>query len=482
MASYGFGGRGRGTPRSLVVPDGMIPNPEHQRFLSQEQCRALADRVFDMTSGGGNTSINIGSFWHGNVRWGRNAINTAGDTEETNLLVTRVVRGAGGSSKTNASDDATLRATEARAEAMATWMPESPDENPVSYPDPPQVMHPHLQPTLWFEGTYNLTADARAAALTPLLDAVQDAGFTTSGYAQIGADGTSVVRSAPNPVFRYYPRTTAQFSLTVRDPKSAGSGWAGIDYNDWTRIDVAALGRIALDKCRASRNPVAIEPGRYMAILEPQAVCDLFMPVIALLDRQSAERGSGPFANDDGTSKIGERVLDERITVGVDPMDPDAGFVPFDDGGEPYRAVNWIEHGVLKALSYSRRYAITRLQTDFALPNPGACRMSGGTASIDDMITTTQRGVLVTRFSGVQLIDQRSVLVSAQTRDGLWLIEHGKISKPIKNFRIAESPLFALNNVEQLGVPQRVFHPSAPVIVPPVKVRDFSFAGLMDAV
>jgi predicted Zn-dependent protease len=98
------------------------------------------------------------------------------------------------------------------------------------------------------------------------------------------------------------------------------------------------------------------------------------------------------------------------------------------------------------------------------------------------MIQTTKRGLLVTRFSGVQAIDDKSVLYTGYTRDGLWLVENGKISKPVKNFRFTESPLFAFNQVEQLGVPQRVFHPEAPIVVPPAKVRDFSFTSLADAV
>jgi predicted Zn-dependent protease len=108
--------------------------------------------------------------------------------------------------------------------------------------------------------------------------------------------------------------------------------------------------------------------------------------------------------------------------------------------------------------------------------------MSGGTTTVEEMIQTTKRGLLVTRFSNMELIDDQSVLVSGYTRDGLWLVENGQISKPVKNFRFTESPLFVFNQVEQLGVPQRIFHPTAPIVVPPVKVRDFSFTSLADAV
>jgi predicted Zn-dependent protease len=108
--------------------------------------------------------------------------------------------------------------------------------------------------------------------------------------------------------------------------------------------------------------------------------------------------------------------------------------------------------------------------------------MSGGTTTIDEMIATTKRGIRVTRFWGAGVIDDRSLLCTGLTRDGLWLIENGKITKPIKNFRFTESPLFVLNNLDALGVPQRVFSPSAPVVVPPIKAHEFSFTSLSSAV
>jgi predicted Zn-dependent protease len=460
----------------------LAPDPAGQRFLSQDQCRALADRVFAMASGSGLTVLGVHSRWTGNLRWARTVVNTGGDVQETTLDVDRSIRGARGSATGNALDDAALRDMVTRAEDITQWIDQAPDQYPVPYPDPPQVVHPHTQPHIWFEDTYDAGADVRARVLEPVMDAVRAAGFLASGYLQVGAEGASVVRSQPNPLFRYYPYTTAQFSITVRDAAHAGSGWAGIDFNAWSRIDPIELGQIAIDKCAKSRNPVAVEPGRYTAILEPQAVCDFFSIVVGSLDRVTAEQGLGPFAGEDGFSKIGEKVLDTRLTIGADPMDPECGFVPFDGDGEPFTNVEWIANGVLKELSYSRGYAISRLQKDWALPNPRAWRMSGGTTSLDEMIASTERGVLVTRFSGLVTLDQTTLLMHGETRDGLWLIEHGKIAKAIKNFRITESPLFAFNNLEQLGVPQRTFHPSAPVVCPPAKVRDFSFTGLMDAV
>jgi predicted Zn-dependent protease len=269
----------------------------------------------------------------------------------------------------------------------------------------------------------------------------------------------------------------------VRDPKGTGSGWAGVDWNDWTRIDAAKLSAVALDKCLKSRNPVAVEPGRYTTILEPQAVCDLFSLVMQYLSRMQAEKGIPPFNGPQkGTTKLGQQVFDERITVTADPMDPDLGFPPFSLSGEVYHPVHWFDHGILTNLSYDRWYGVTQLGLNTGLPNSYAFRMGGGTTTIDEMIATTKRGIVVTRLSNIRLVDPNSLLYTGYTRDGLWLVENGTISRPIKNFKFTESPMFVFNSVDQLGPPVRVFHPGAPAIVPPVKVRDFSFTALADAI
>jgi predicted Zn-dependent protease len=457
----------------------LFDRPADSRFLSSEECQALANRIFAMATGGGDTRVTVASYWAGGIRWGRNDINSGGDTRRSDIGISRSIRGARGTATANAVDEALLRTTVQRAEHLVTFSAESPDD----YPDTPPVTHPCASPKIWFDGTPAVDATTRASIAAAAITPAESNDLVSAGYIQVGAQGYAVAGN--DGLFRYYPFTTAQYSVTVRDQKGTGSGWAGVDFNDWARVDAAKLSHIALDKCLRSRNPVAVEPGRYTAILEPQAVCDLFAPIFdRAMDRQMAEMGMGPFAdpNRPGFSKIGQRVLDPRLTVSADPMDPDCGFVPFDWNGEPYLPTKWFDQGVLRELSYYRYYGLTRLGKDFALPNSRAFRMSGGTATIEEMIAGTRRGILVTRFNNLQVIDFPSMLMQGNTRDGLWLIEHGKISKTIKNFRVTESPLFVLNNVEQLGIPQRVYRPGAPAVCPPVMSRDFSFTGLMDAV
>jgi predicted Zn-dependent protease len=184
-------------------------------------------------------------------------------------------------------------------------------------------------------------------------------------------------------------------------------------------------------------------------------------------------------------SKLGLKVVDERITISHDPADPELGILP--EPGMP--PVTWIDHGVLTNLAYDREYALSYLNRNDPVRGLTGYRMSGGDTSVDDMIRTTKRGLLVTRFSNVGVLDRASLLSTGLTRDGLWLIENGQITKAVKNFRFTESPLFVLNSLEQLGPPERVFRRTSnpggmltPAIVPPLKARDFSFTSTIDAI
>lgn len=448
-----------------------------QRFMTREECRALADKIFAMSEGGGHTSVAINTFWRANIRWGRSRIRSGGDLQETAITVSRNIRGAGAAASTNKLDDESLLDCVRRAEALIIHR----SENPEQYPDTPPEELEHSQPQIWSDSTYSLNFENLADTAVESMEPADKLEFLAAGYVAVRGIGHAVLNTSG--LFRYYPYTTAEFSMTARNKKGTGSGWAGVDFNEWERIDTKKLAAIAVEKCEKSQNPFRVEPGRYTAILEPQAVSDMFSPILdRAMDRVMAENGIGPFAAGGGNSKIGQQLLDNRLTISADPMDPDCGFVPFDWAGEPYKKVNWFENGVLKELSYSRSYGLRNLNIDAALPNSRAYRMSGGSTTIEEMVAGTERGIYVTRFNSLQLFDLNTMLLSGNTRDGLWLIEKGKISRPIQNFRITESPLFILNNLVQFGAPERVYRPSAPAVVPPVKVNDFSFTSMMDAV
>ncbi len=471
------------------LASGMYPisstawSPE-ERFLSREACAALAKRVIGMTTGGGHTQVVLNSSWTGNVRWARNRISTCGDVRNDDLGIIREINGADPETQVqlNMIDDAALEAAVRRAERVLQFMPEQAGSLlEVEYTEQ------HLNPTIWSEATYQLEAEARAEVARTLCAKAEQAGLVAAGYVQVGATGKAVMNSRGRAL--YYPYTDAQYSVTVRDPHGTGSGWAGVSHWDWGKIDTAALTERAIEKCLASRNPVALEPGRYTTILEPQAAFQLIGIVFdGRIDREMNEKQNPPFEifqRIPYVSRIGEVVMDERLTVEMDPMDPELAHVPFvydENGGshvDVYHPARWIHRGVLEQLAYHQAYALQKLNKSTGLPTLGAFRLRSEVppVSLEEMIATTPRGIRVTHFD-------QFVYGQGYTRDGLWLIENGKISKPIKNFRVQEDgfQLLQPTRLEQIGMPERVFSPGVPVLVPPLKVKDFNFTQLADAV
>jgi predicted Zn-dependent protease len=462
-------------------------------------------RLVAVGRGGGDTVLQIASTWQGNVRWARNQAHTSGESRDNKIVITRSVRGAEGRVVINETTTEALVAAARQAERIALLHLEQPQRNDLvaRLPLEPGM----LAPSLFSDATYQLDADRRAEAATTLARTAAQARMLSAGDIKVMARSLATFDTRGRQL--YFQYTHAEYRVTVRDAAGTGSGWAGVDWYDWNKIDGAMLTNRALDKCLNSQHPVRLEPGRYTTILEPQAVGDfvgcLFgdwsAPMGLFQNIYEMTGGRGPFnkvLRPIPYTVLGEKVMDERITITTDPMDPDLGFPPFDlntsNGVDlftvpVYHPVTWIDKGILTHLSYGREFAITKGQ-NLGLPNSGAFRMSGGTTSVEEMIASTKRGIVVTRFDQPMLLDFRSQLHRGYTRDGTWLVENWKISKPIKNLAFTESILFALNNVEQLGVPQRVYHggmidPFAgpqPRVVPPLKIRDFSFTALTDAV
>ncbi len=456
-------------PSTLFDPEPAAP----PRILSRDDCQSLFKRVLALSHGGGETSVNIDSVWLGNFRWARNQPTTAGDTTQHTVSIVRSIRGARSQISTNKFDDASLTLALRSVEGLIQYYSENPDVSP--FPGPQQYLQPHI----WSDASYGLTAKGRSDVARQRSEPAVQAQLMSAGYLQVSANTRAVFNTSG--MEAYYAATAAEYSVTVRNPAGTGSGWAGVTQRDWTQIDTAKLTAVAQKKCVDSSDPVAVEPGRYTVILEPQAVHSFMVNAIYALDRFAAENFQTVYTLRPGQSKIGLKVFDERITLSTDPLDPVAGYIPFDYEGYPFRPVEWVKNGVLRELAYTRQYALSQLGHGVPLPNPYAYKMSGGTTSIDEMIATTRRGLILTRLNGVNTLDGGSLLLTGTSRDGIWLIENGKISKAVKNMRFTESPMFIFNKVQQLGVPVRVYA-GYPAVVPPVKVDDFNFTSLSDSV
>jgi predicted Zn-dependent protease len=444
------------------------------RVMTREQAQALVERVIKMSKAD-SIQVNVGGGYSANIRFADNRISTAGGISTANLNIQSSFGPKHAVVSTNDFTDAALERAVRQSEALAKLAPDDPEAMPPLGPQQYENVK------TYFDSTANLGPDGRAASARAAIDPCKAAGdLKAAGFLNTGIGAGAVGNSKG--LFAYQSGTSSNYTLTVRTADGTGSGWAGADHPDWSQVDVKRVAEHAIEKARLSRNPVAIEPGRYTVILEPQAVGDLVQLLAFALDARSADEGRSAFSKQGGGTKLGEKVVDERVTLLSDPADPQLLTNAFDGQGLPSRKQVWIENGVLKKLTYSRFWA----QKKNAQPDAGtnACKLVGGTQSIEDLIKSTPRGILVTRLWYLRPVDPRTVLYTGLTRDGTFLIENGKISKPIKNFRFNESPLFMLNNLDTLGRSERVAGTEAggDVVMPALKVRDFNFTSLSDAV
>ena len=442
-------------------------------LLSSEQARALADRVLKLSTAD-ETRVNITSEWSGNTRFADSSITTSGGVTNVSVRVTATIGRRRASATTNVLDEQSLKRTVDLAISLARLSPEDPELMPE--------LGPQTYPLIraFVERTADLDPEVRNAAVKRAVDAATAAGkpagtVFTAGFLRANANAVAVATSRG--LFAYHQNTDAAFSMTSRTPDRTGSGWAAAGARDWSRIDPVSIGRVAAQKAVASRNPQAISPGLYTAVLEPQAVNDLVPLLANALIARSADEGRSPFSKAGGGNRIGEKVVDDRVTLYSDPADPLLLGRPFDLEGLPVGRTVWIEKGVLKNLAYSRFWA--QKQGVEPIPLSGGLALTGGTKSTEDVIAGCERGILVTHFFYIRSLDPRTVLQTGLTRDGVFLIEKGRITRALKNFRWNESPLLMLNRLEDIGRSELT---EAGQMMPALRIRDFNFASSSDAV
>jgi predicted Zn-dependent protease len=447
-------------------------------ILTREQAQALTTRILSFATAD-QTRVTVGSGWSGNTRFAASEITTAGGITDTDVTITSTIGRKRASASTNVLDDASMRRTVELSERLARLAPDDPEIMP-------ELGAQQYATVDAFVGrTADLGPEARALAAQTVIDGEQARSnqLAIAGFIEANAGASAVATKAG--LFAYHASTGASMSTTARTPDGTGSGYATAGSRDWSDINAATLGRRAAQKALASRNPQAIEPGMYTVVLEPQAVSDVLPLLAGSFNARSTDEGRSAFSKAGGT-KLGEKIADERVTIYSDPADPDLLMRPFDNEGLPLRRITWIENGVLKNLSYTRFWADKKgVQPTggggggFGGGLPGGLKMVGGTKSIDELVAGTQRGILVTRFWYIRFLDQRTVMVTGLTRDGTFLIENGKITRPLKNFRWNESPLFMLNKIEEIGRAERV---EAGRVMPALRIKDWNFTSLSDAV
>jgi predicted Zn-dependent protease len=442
-------------------------------MFTEERAKAILDKVVALSKADECTAQLTGST-AGNIRFALNNVSTSGIVDDTELAVQVAFGKRVGTATINEFDDAALERVVRRAEDLARLAPENPEFMPA-------IGKQTYKPTDTFSAaTAAITPEFRAKIAADSIAAAKKDKLIAAGFLQDAQSFTAFANSNGN--FGYQTSTSADYTCTVRTEDGSGSGWVGRNVTDIGKFDAGDAIGIATRKARESSSARALEPGKYTVILEPHAAAGLVSFMMFFFDARQADEGRSFLSKKGGGNKLGEQVYDPRVSLWADPWDADVPVEPWDDEGLPRTRMPIIDKGKVAALNYSRYWAKKQGKPETA--TPGNLIMSGGTKSTADLVRETDKGILVTRTWYIRMVDPQTVLLTGLTRDGTFYIENGEIKYPLKNFRFNESPVIMLNNVEEFGKPIRVSGDESnfSMMIPPMKLRDFTFTSLSDAV
>ena len=436
---------------------------------SDTELHHLAERVLQL-SDADETEVHIDFVSDALTRFANNTIHQNVAERTLSVSVRTVFDGRTARATTNKTDDDSLRRAVAASAALAHSQPKNPDLLPMPGPQKyPRVAR-------YFPATADATPQDRAVAVAKVTELAEQNKQTAAGIFSTGASLTAMANS--NGLFASYRQSRAEFSITILERDS--SGWAKASATDRDQIDPQELAQRASEKAAASRRPKEVEPGRWTVILEPAAVLDLVgflfydFAGTAVLDQRSCF-----------TNRLGKQVMGENVTIHDDVTHALQSGPPFDGEGMPRQTVLLVERGVLRHLVYSRATAkkMKAKPTGHAMPLPSQdgeapfnLVFAGGNTSLETMIATTDRGILLTRLWYIREVDPYEKILTGMTRDGSFLVENGKISTGIRNFRFNQNILEMLSNVGQMSHAVRAAgEESFEMVVPAMKVRDFHF-------
>jgi predicted Zn-dependent protease len=442
-------------------------------IFTEEQAKAILDKVIALSKADECTASLSGSI-AGNIRFALNNVSTSGIVDDADLAVQVAFGKRVGVATINEFDDAALERVVRRAEDLARLAPENPEFMPA-------VEKQTYQSTPTFsESTAAITPEYRAQVAADSIGPCRAEKLIAAGFLEDNQSFVAFANSKGN--FGYQKSTQLDYTCTVRTEDGRGSGWVGRNLQDATPFKAGQDVRTAMRKASESAEAKALEPGKYTVILEPAAAAGLISFMMNFFDARQADEGRSFLSKKGGGNKVGEQVYDPRVNITADPWHPEAPVMPWDEEGLPREKTAVVENGKVVNLEYSRYWA--QKQGKRATGVAGNLLMSGGTKSTGELVKSTQKGILVTRTWYIRMVDPQTVLLTGLTRDGTFYIENGEIKYPVKNFRFNESPVIMLNNIEELGKPVRVAGDESAFVmmIPPMKLRDFTFTSLSDAV
>jgi predicted Zn-dependent protease len=461
-------------------------------MLTKEQSADVFDRIRRFASADEVEAIFTGSRF-ALTRFANNTIHQNVEEENSVVSIRTNFGGRTARSTANQFDDESLRRAVAASENLARV--QAPDADLLAMPTAGEAnsggQDKSVRATRFFEETANITPSERADVVGNIVAIAEKNKLTTAGIYSNSESHEGIFNSRG--LANWHQQTLAEVSITMLGEDS--SGWQKLNSPDVKNLDPRQLAETAAQKAVESAQPREITPGKYTVILEPAAVLDIvgFMfwdySGVAILDQRS-------FLND----RIGTKLFGENINIWDDVRHPLQAGSPFDGEGMRRQQVQLVQNGVVERVVYARATAQKMKHSEYAakvglieptghgfpLPNEvGEMPMNivfGGPEkpqSLEQMIASTERGVLVTRLWYIREVDPYEKIVTGMTRDGTFLVENGKVQCGLRNFRFNQSLIAMLSNVEAMSVPVRACgEESFDMVVPAMKVKEFNFTDV----
>jgi predicted Zn-dependent protease len=462
-------------------------------MYSRGEIKALTDKVLNMATADA-VEVSFEGGERSATRWANSSItvNLVQYDQQLTLTIRNGQKQAAAS--TREFDDESLKAVVDEAQDAAGKARDNPNLPPIVKGPQEYVKVDAVE-----QKTAEFGPGERAAWVKQSVDICEKKGVLGAGYIPKAYQTTCLANSEG--LFAYYQYAEVGFVLTCRMAAGSGSGWSGITgAKDLAQVNVPELTEIASNKALKSQKPRAIEPGRYTTIIEPRPAARLLSTMMGAFNAGGGGGGFGgggggfnfggigrPFVNADGTPKIGQKLFSDAFTLKSDIGNPTLRQTPVMTDGLAARPVTWVDKGALRNLYYDAATA----RREKVAPSPATPNMSlvveGTNQSIDDMVKSTRRGLLVTFFWYLRPVDTLTLLNTGMTRDGLFLIENGEIAGPVQNFRWNMSPLVAFANISAVGKPVPIHMGEAydgpgTALVPAIRVEDFYMTSVSPAV
>ena len=332
----------------------------------------------------------------------------------------------------------------------------------------------------FFQDTDDLTPKDISDKLSYIIDKSISRDLQSAGYFECSSGFYAIGNT--NGLSAFNKNTYSAFSSTARTREGNGSCKVNRSYADINLLDIKKFSDRVLERAVMSKNPQKLEAGKYVTILDTTAVADIVNNLRWYMNIRSADEGRSFFSDKDNGNKIGQKIVNEKVNIYSDPQNELAPSSPFSNEGYPEVKIDWIKNGVLNNL-YSSRYWAKKTNSEY-VPYPTNILMAGYDKSIEDLIASTEKGIFVTRLWYIRAVDQKQILLTGLTRDGVFYIENGKIKYPVNNFRFNESPINVLSKITDMSVSEKVVGSetgNANIVVPALKLSEFNFSTVSDA-